>query len=612
MGIWCKYFLKIHMSSLPLNPTVGQVFTLPSSGVVYRWDGEKWTTYSAGGTFQPVPGATGPSGPPGATGPSSTVPGPPGATGATGPRGATGPAGGGSSTIVSPDNFGAVGDGIVDDTTAVQAAIDSLIGTGGTVRIPRNRIYRIGEIRVKRNIHIKGELEMVGSNGNNTFTDYDRLGSCLRISGTIRMYSGSSISGVLIKAYTAVASDLYSKLSSWGSTALSISGVDSYLGVGELFYADDVTVRNCMILGFQLGIYARYSQRLRVTDVNMDCVNGIDLSQCYDVPYLTRVHCWPFATIAYVARVNGSSNSGGWIFRNGTAFKIRDTVDWLRMTDCFSYGYQYGFHLQNVNSALLTNCGADNVSEAGTGYINSGNPQVVGAIGFLVEGSCEETVLTNCQAASQEKGYYIKTSQNTVTTLKDCMSWGVRDQGIFVDSTNNVSGDVKVIGGVIRDSSMGILCNSSMARIFVIGTSFRNISVSTSSDYVINSSGQVYSTDVHFVDYNNTRNLMFQSAPPLASPNAASSISNLPANLNEGLVSISGPTKTLGNIAPAWTGRRITLWFRSGTWTVYNGSPNTAGDILLAGSATTTFTENSTLSLIHNGTSWLETGRSIR
>ena len=669
--------------SFPPSPVLNQIYTIPSSTVSYRWDGEKWTSYSttavsgvpvsgppgppgstgpdgatgpegppgppgtnntsgppgtnpgppgSTGATGPVStnpgppgatgpsgstGATGPSGPSGATGPASTVPGPSGATGATGlpstnpgPPGSTGATGpSGPATVVTPDQFGAVGNDTTDDTSAVQAAIDSLIGTGGTVIIPRNRQYRITNINVKRNIHIKGELEMVGSNGNNTYTNYDALGSTLRVSGTINMFSGSSISKVYIKRYTVTKSQLYTSLSTWGGTALTVSSSNgNYQGTGETSYADDVTIRDCLIIGFNRAIYSNYSQRIRITDVNIDCINGIHITNCLDVPYLTRVHCWPFGTTAFVARVNGGSNSGGWLFRNGTAFKFENTVDWAHVTDCFAYGYNRGFHLNNVSSSLLTNCGADNVSEAGTGYINSGNPQVVGAIGFLIEGSCEETILTNCQSASQEKGYYIKTTQNTVTTLKDCVSWGVRDQGIFVDSTNNVSGDVKVIGGVIRDSSIGILCNSSMAKIFVIGTSFRNITVGDVSDYVIKSSGHVYSTDVHFVDYNNTKNQMSVSLPPDINVPFTNSITNLPGNGD--FFQIIGGTG-LGNIGPAWAGRRITLWFRTNIM-VYNGTPNFLGDMLLQGGTNTTFGINSTLSLIHTGVNWLETSRSLR
>lgn len=69
----------------PQNPTIGQVFTIPSSNITLVWDGEKWTTSGVGGSI-----SVGPPGATGATGPVSVVQGPPG------PPGATGPAGGGS------------------------------------------------------------------------------------------------------------------------------------------------------------------------------------------------------------------------------------------------------------------------------------------------------------------------------------------------------------------------------------------------------------------------------------------------------------------------------------------------------------------------------------
>lgn len=74
--------------SFPQNPTVGDFYVSPSSGVQYEWDGEKWTTYAVPIGVQGPSGPSGPSGPQGAPGPS----GPSGPRGPTGPSGPPGPA----------------------------------------------------------------------------------------------------------------------------------------------------------------------------------------------------------------------------------------------------------------------------------------------------------------------------------------------------------------------------------------------------------------------------------------------------------------------------------------------------------------------------------------
>lgn len=130
--------------SFPINPILNQIYNYPSSGVSYRWDGEKWTSHSTtsasgvpvsgppgpSGPTGPV-GATGPVGPPGppgtsntsgppgtnpgppgstgATGPVSTNPGPPGATGIGGPTGATGLTGATGPISTVPGSTGATG-----------------------------------------------------------------------------------------------------------------------------------------------------------------------------------------------------------------------------------------------------------------------------------------------------------------------------------------------------------------------------------------------------------------------------------------------------------------------------------------------------------------------
>lgn len=47
--------------NFPTSPAIDELYTVPSSGVTYQWDGEKWTTFD-------LPGQEGPEGPPGPPG----------------------------------------------------------------------------------------------------------------------------------------------------------------------------------------------------------------------------------------------------------------------------------------------------------------------------------------------------------------------------------------------------------------------------------------------------------------------------------------------------------------------------------------------------------------
>lgn len=82
------------------------------------------------------------------------------------------------SEIVSVKDFGAVGDGVADDTTAIQAAIDSLPSTGGAVYFPSG-VYHVSGIYIdgtsgsKTGVTLYGDgrgsevFLITGSNGEN-------------------------------------------------------------------------------------------------------------------------------------------------------------------------------------------------------------------------------------------------------------------------------------------------------------------------------------------------------------------------------------------------------------------------------------------------------------
>lgn len=93
------------------------------------------------------------------------------------------------SEIISVKDFGAVGDGVTDDTAAIQAAIDAVTITGGTVYFPVG-IYRVSQITLKSYVTLKGAHK---ENGWARLVTYDK-------STIIKSLDSSGVSPVKIES----------------------------------------------------------------------------------------------------------------------------------------------------------------------------------------------------------------------------------------------------------------------------------------------------------------------------------------------------------------------------------------------------------------------------
>lgn len=460
--------------------------------------------------------------------------------------------------VVNVKDFGAVGDGVADDTAAVQAALNSPGAAGGTINIPNGVKLRVASnLTIPANVTLRGPYEFVGSPMNNTSAQYDALGGSIRLASTatITIMGGAGITGVLIYRYgmTFPAADS----SAFAGTAITAGG-------------DDVFVTNSMILGFALAYSSNTFQRPRIHNTFFDCLGGLLIANCADIGYITEVHGWPFATIAAIGPVTRFQ-------RSGMAFQFTVLGDWNKVTNCFSYAYFRGVNVNSCNSMTLEGCGFDSTGS------------YAGQIGYLIDGTSNDTRISLGQAAAQDNGIYINTSAGLHTTITDTDTWACTSNGVVV-----VAGDVS-ISGVHRDEPTAVNITN--------GTSTVRINIRTSA--VGSPVGVTVANNKIFIDpacdfygwaagspvTNNAYNMALSVAS--ASPVL------LPANGT--IFNLTGVT-SFAAINGGWNGRAVTLVF-SGILTVTNG-----GGLFVAGGTFTT-AANSTLSLVHNGTAWYETGR---
>jgi hypothetical protein len=475
---------------------------------------------------------------------------------------------------VSVKDFGAVGDGVTDDTAAFAAALTSLSTSGGTVMVPNNmRCLIDSNLTIPVNCSLIGPHKFVGSPGNNTSAPYGTMGGTLIVNSTvtITVSSNASINGLLI----------YRK----GMTFPTVNA-SAFAGIAVTINGDDSAVSHCQILGFNKAVYSTGDQRQRINNIWFDCVNGIEIENCLDIPYINTCHGWPFATI----EASAAGTPGASIIRSGIGFYLHDTVDWAKVTDCFTYGYYRGFQLTSVNSCTLLSCSADNISSGGV-------PTHAGSIGFSISG--QENRLIGCQAAAQDSaGASISTNTGVTTTVIGFNVWACGSHGILLSG-----GDLSVSSSNFRSMSNGITINNANSKIIDGGGNRFESIVGSPYNFSIasNTSKTILSNVLSDLPDGNSIISGTYVAPSIASASPLS----LPVNGN--YFTVTGTTN-FGTLQRGWAGRKVTLVF-SGVLTVFSGT-STSTDIRLSGGSNYTSSANSTLTLLHNGTQWYEIGRS--
>jgi len=468
---------------------------------------------------------------------------------------------GGGRDIVSVRDFGAVGDGVTPDQAAFVAACLSLGVKGGTVRYYDKHLID-ASFTVPSNVTLKGPMTCVGSPGDNVSAPYGNMAALiLNSAATITLLGGAGHDGGLV----------YRKGMVFPSADAAGFAGTAFTGGG-----DDTFLTNSQVIGFSKAYFSTGKQRPRICNNWLDNINGIEIAVCYDIAYVSDNHAWPFATIAFDA-----SGQSPRFHRTGTAFLFRDGGDWNRSTNNFSYGYQRGHQVINCNSMTLIGASHDNTTINAT------------AIGIEISGTSNETRLIGCQAAAQSTGIFINTAAGTHTYVEGCQTWVNSARGMLING-----GNVTVNGGGHRNAPEGITVNNAASTVTIDNVNF------VSNPIPVNA--LIESAKIR-IGKNNSYTGQTAGSRVAAGLllNSIASAATVDALADHSVFNVTG-TVNIGTITSGHTGREISLLFTSALTMLHTIAAN---GIRLQGGVNFAVVNGSTLTVMHNGTQWYETGR---
>jgi hypothetical protein len=484
---------------------------------------------------------------------------------------------------VNVRDFGAVGDGVTDDTAAIQAAINSLGSLGGMVFVPSSM-----RCLVNANITLNAKCSLIGTSNNlpGSNTDVLAKGSCLLLSSSasIKMQQATEVNGLTILRQGLTA----------GLTSAQIAS--TFLGDAIQIENLDCAVRNSTIIGFFNAIinYAPFSAtRLNVCDVFIDCRNGVTSTSSADVTRIENVHCWPIMA-------QGVSDS--WLnIRSGlTAFHFNNFQDWTKFTNCFCYGYETGFLLDNAATVELIGCQVDYVpaTPSGNGGLTPSRIQTAnGSTGILITGNTNTIAIIGCVTAATDVGIKINTTNaNGIVQIDNChgsthLLHGVENVRGLV-SINNYTARSKVSG-----QGTGVQTKSTCTKTKVSDSSFLSLEFgivqeSAATPLVITNPDFVISTVANRVVNGYIAEIVSGTLIQLDGEHY--------------VFNVSGSTNISDIFADAdtYASKTIVLKFL-GTLTVFDNTST----LRLNGSLSAT--PGTTLTLVSDGSLWYEVARSI-
>ncbi|WP_369050363.1 hypothetical protein [Burkholderia gladioli] len=455
-----------------------------------------------------------------------------------------------------------------DDSAALTRALNALSSTGGEVRVDANGVAYIGSSQtIPAGVTLRGPFDTpdsVSTMQTNPITILSLGGAIALNSGaTITMSGGSSVNGILTYR-----------------SGISIPSADSTAFAGTAFTVagPGVSIRNTLAVGFNQLVISNGYERLKLDYFFGDGQNGIEITDAKDIPRLSHVHLWPFAS--YSPTGSASAN-----YRTGKGIYIHDGVDGPLMFDCFVYGYAVGFHFSNISTIRWTNCFVD-------GDINQ-----TGSIGLLLSNFINGLLGTGNAIWNRDVSASVQMASGQVVDLVDMKFDGAKTACIDL-----VGGAVDVTECLFNNAPTCLKVENLNVEAYFDHNQYSAISGDVVSCVVAGTTNIIIGPN-NF-DLNNTAGGTINSAnlgiPGLTAANSISLNPNFHNYFVLGAASI-------GAISSGWKDRVVRLRF-TGSATVVS-STGSSTSIRLSGGTNYTASNGSMLSLMHDGVQWYEIAR---
>lgn len=224
-------------------------------------------------------------------------------------------------------DFGAVGNGTTNDAPALQAAINALGSTGGTINLGARNYRLASAVSVTAGpVRIMGQGYGEGGPGAGTWLTVDQTGFVpITFSGVAAR--GSFIGDLAVRQFHGAAQN-----ASWAPTAYDwFFRVVNCLG--------GVEFENLLLSGVNRGIQVANSGRTDIRRLRGQVfTTGVEFDEIYDVVRIANLHFWPFWS--------ANNNVVRWQQANGDAMVFR-RVDGVFVDQSFVLGHRTMFRFSS-------------------------------------------------------------------------------------------------------------------------------------------------------------------------------------------------------------------------------------------------------------------------